>query len=892
MSAIMLRKRNYLYTFLVVLLFLMPVSAGATNTGLTRFTLPNGLKVLVKQDHARKVATVQLWVNVGSANEDPSERGISHLIEHMAFKGTKKRGVGQMAADVEALGGRTNAYTSWDRTVFHVTIPSDATSQGLDILFDAVLHPLIDPKELKKEKEVVIEEILEGEDRPSQKSSKLLFKTAYSTHPYKFPVIGYRNIVEKLTRPDILAFRKKWYVPENMFLLIVGDVDPAKLRPEIERLTRGFAATKFVRPQVPVEPVQEKIRSALLRDANARETRLNIAFHIPSLESPDVNALDVAAGILGGEESSRLVRILKKEKQLVNSISAYSLTPKYPGLFVIGATLDAKNLQAATDAIMTEVRRLGKEPPTPGELKRAKTSIESSHVYAQETVGGVARNLGTFQADAGDVRYEDIYMRANADVTAPEVSRAVRRYLVPPNVTVTVLMPKKDDPGFRLSTLTHTIGSFTPVKSAEGKGSEPTKAVTRTLPNGMRVVLMPDDSNPVVSLRIASLGGKRFETRQTEGIMNFVARMATKGTKDLTEKQIDRKIEDLGGQLNGFSGYDSFGIDASFFSRYLKEGLKLVADIYRNPTFPAEKVERERKLILNRIKTEADRPTPFAVKTLNAAAFGNHPYGFDKEGTVKTVSAFTRDELLDTYRRFAVPSNTVITVVGDLDPTKTMALVKKLFGDIPGKKFTAPKVPRETLPQHVREKVVRMPRAKAYILIGFPGTTLKQKDRYALDVLNNLLAGQGGRLFRVLRDKESLAYVVTSFFRPGMDRGLFGFYIACDPAKADEALNGLLKQIRLVRQNPIGKKELTRSRKNLVGTHQISLQSSASRAENTVLNTLYGLGYNYDPEYLKRISEVTADQVHQAALKYLNPKRATIVKILPEEKKKQSDSQK
>jgi zinc protease len=886
MNAIGRNTRNHLFTLVAVLLLVIPVSVGAKDSDLTRFTLPDGLRVLVKPDHARKVATIQLWVNVGSVYEDASERGISHLIEHMAFKGTKRRGVGEIAAEVEALGGRTNAYTSWDRTVFHVTVPSDAVSQGLDILLDAVLHPLIDPNELKKEKEVVIEEILEGEDRPSGKSSKLLFKTAYSEHPYKYPVIGYKSTVEKFSRDDILAFRKKWYVPENMFLLIVGDVDPAKLRPEIERLTSGFAAKTFVRPQLPVEPEQKSIRTALLRDGKARETRLNIAFHIPSIKSTDVNALDLAGEILGGEESSRLVRVLKKEKQLVNSISAYSLTPKHPGLFVIGATLDAKNLQPAVKAIMTEIRRLATNPPTAEELKRAKTGIESSHIYSRETVGGVARSLGSFQADAGDVSYEAIYMRANAAVTAPEVSRAVRDYLVPPNVTVTVLMPEKDDPGFRMSALTREIESFAPVKSVRSKGSVETKTITRTLPNGIRVILQPDDSNPVVSLRIASLGGKRFETRRTEGIMNFIARMVTKGAKGLSEKQIDRKIEDLGGRLRGFSGYDSFGIDASFFSRNLEKGLKLIADVFRNPTFPADKMQRERKLILNRIKTEADRPVAFAVKTLNAAVFANHPYGFDKEGSVKTVSAFTRDDLIDTYRRFTVPSNTVITMVGDLDPAKTTALVKKLFGDIPAKKFVAPEVPQETFPEQVREKVVRMPRAKAHILIGFPGATHKQADRYALEVLNNLLSGQGGRLFRELRDKESLAYVVTSFFRPGVDPGLFGFYIACDPAKADQALKGLLREISRVRETAIDKKELTRSRKNLAGNHRISLQSSASRAGNTVLNTLYGLGYDYEPEYLKRISEVTGDQVRGAAVKYLDPKRAVIVKILPEKEKR------
>ncbi len=197
--------------FLAIILFcIIPISSNAMEDKLQRFILPSGLEVLVKEDHPRKVAAIQYWVKVGSADEEVPERGISHLIEHMAFKGTKRRGVGKIASEIEALGGEINAYTSWDETVFHVTMPSNATLQGLDILTDAVFRPVIDPKELALEKKVVIEEILEGEERPERKASKQIFYTAYSDSPYKYPVIGYKEVVEKFTQKDILSFRKKW----------------------------------------------------------------------------------------------------------------------------------------------------------------------------------------------------------------------------------------------------------------------------------------------------------------------------------------------------------------------------------------------------------------------------------------------------------------------------------------------------------------------------------------------------------------------------------------------------------------------------------------------------------------------------------------------------------
>lgn len=860
----------------------MPLHAAAMEGKFTSFTCSNGLHVFVKEDHARKVAAIQIWVMVGSADESDHERGISHLIEHMAFKGTQRRGLGRIAQEVEGLGGDMNAYTSWDETVFHVTVPSSAVTQGLDILVDAVFNPLVDPGELSKEIEVVIEEILEGEERPDRKSSKLLFRTAYTTSPYRFPIIGYRETVEKITREDVLTFRKKWYVPENMFVVVAGDVDPAKVKQDVERLTADMKPSGIFRPPRPEEPAQNAVRGAVLRDANAREARIHLAFHIPGLSSYDVSALDLAADILGARETSRLVRVVKKEKQLVNSINAYCLTPKRPGVFVVTATLDSKNLEAATRAIMDEVALLCKEPPPADELERARVGIESEHLYARETVDGIARSIGGFYGDAGDAEYEKKYLRLIAAVGPDEVSKTLRRYVLPPNATVTALIPSQEVPEFVVDRLVDIVESYPKATIAAAAASPLEGVLTRTLPNGVRVVLLPDDSNPIASFRLACLGGKRFEKKETEGMMNFIAQMVNKGTSSLSEVDIGRKIEDMGGRLKGFSGFDSFGLSTTFFGRFLDEGLQLLADVFINASFPQDKMDRERALIVNRIKTEPDRPVQYAVKTLNQTLFEDHPYGFDIEGTIATVSGFTSDDLAYTYQRYATAGNTVITGVGDFDGEKTMNRIAELFGAIPARPLEAPSVPAEAPLNAIRENTIRIPRAKAHIVIGFRGCTMTDPSRYPLAVLNNILAGQGGRLFVELRDRQSLAYVVTSFVRPGVDPGSFGLYIACDESKVEQATQGLLKEIELVRTEPVGEEELQRSITNLVGTHRISLQSSWSRAESIALNTLYGLGYDYDEQYVKRVSAVTATDILEAARRFLDPERCAIVKILPE----------
>jgi len=353
----------------------------------------------------------------------------------------------------------------------------------------------------------------------------------------------------------------------------------------------------------------------------------------------------------------------------------------------------------------------------------------------------------------------------------------------------------------------------------------------------------------------------------------------------MSEEDILRKVDSMGGRLSGFSGYDSFGLLANFFSRYVDEGLRLLAEIHADPGFPEDKLERERKLIINRIETEPDRPVTYTVTQLVREVFPHHPYGFDKEGTLVTVAGFTREDLKRAYERYSVPSNTVITGVGKMDLRKTRDLIDELFGKIPARDLEIPAIPNEEPLSRVREKVIQIPRAKAHIAVGFRGTTLSVQDRYSMDVLNNILAGQGGRLFVQLRDKESLAYIVTSFVRPGLDNGIFALYIACDVTKSDQAVAGLFREIEKIRESQVSERELQHAITNLAGNHLISLQSSWSRAENRALNVLYGLGHEFDAEYIRKIHKVTAKEVLDVARKYLDPDKCAIVKIIPEEKK-------
>src|SRR5918996_6283229 len=355
-----------------------------------RFILDNGLTVLLQENHSAPVVALNIWVKVGSVYEREDEAGISHVYEHMLFKGTTSRGVGEIAQEIEGSGGDINAFTSFDHTVYHITLASRFLDTGLDVMADAIQHSAFDPEELRKEQEVVIEEIKRGEDIPGRKLTEGLFATSYRCHPYRRPIIGDERTVKALTREHILRFFHTWYVPNNMVLVLTGDFELTEVLPRIRAAFADFQPQPLPPLHPAPEPRQRELRTVILADS-IEETLLEMAYHVPGARHKDSHALDLLSFILGGGESSRLYQAVKAEQELLHSIYAYPFQPRDPGLFVIGATLDEAQWQAALMGILSQVAQVQREGVTIAELDKAKRNLESEFIYQRETVQGQAK---------------------------------------------------------------------------------------------------------------------------------------------------------------------------------------------------------------------------------------------------------------------------------------------------------------------------------------------------------------------------------------------------------------------------------------------------------------------------------------------------------------------
>ncbi len=848
------------------------------------YKLQNGMTVILQRNSAAPVVAFNVWVKVGSTDETDSEAGIAHVIEHMLFKGTTTRPVGRIAQEIEGAGGEINAFTTFDHTVYHIVIASRYAGTALDVLADALQHSTFDPDEYARERLVVLEEILRAEDSPDRQVGNALFGTVFQRHPYGRPVIGYSNIVANYPRDAIYAFYQKWYKPNNMALVVAGDFDPAALRPQIEKVFAGWKEAPLPPRTKPAEPKQAAYRGTVLAKPVNR-TYLQFGWHIPSVKSDDVFALDVLAQILGQGESSRLYQDVKVEKELVQSIYAYAYTPEEPGIFSVGMTLDAEKTQEAARAALAETFRLRHDLVTPFELRKAKTNIESEFVYTRETVEGQARNLGYFQTVIGDLGYQKTYLDKVAQVTLEDVRRVARTYLTAEAMSAALLLPEAETGRATADDLGLTgREAYTAVEQAAARTQAPAAdgEVTRVvLDNGLIVLVKEAYAVPIVSFRLAFLGGLRFETAQTAGLDNFLAGMLTKGTTNRSALEIAREIESIAGGIDGDSGKNTFGVSATVLSKYLDEGLDLFADVVLNPSLPETEVAKRRRDVLAAIKAQEDNPSSYAFKLFNKALFPNHPYGLNVLGTEQSVKALGRRELVDFYSTYAVPNNAVLAVVGDVSTSDIIERIKAEFGGWPRKAVALP----DPAPQAPHGPVVieeTKPKAQAQIVMGNLGTTFDDPDKYALQVMNAVLSGQGGRLFFELRDKESLAYALSSFSSEGLEPGVFGVYIGSAPEKIPAATAGLIRELDKIRTEKISPEELTRAKRYLIGSFEIDLQRGSAVAMNLALNELYGLGYDEYRRYGSKVNAVTVDDVLRVAQKYIHPDRFTRVLVRPD----------
>jgi zinc protease len=815
-------------------------------------TLPNGLTIIVQTDRSAPVASVQAWCGTGSIDEARHlGAGLSHILEHMLFKGTKTRTTNAIAQSVQDQGGYINAYTSFDRTVYWIDVPQEGVASALDILSDAMMNSTLPPEEYSKEQEVIRREFAMAYDDPDRMIGQLLFKTTYQRHPYRLPVIGEIQIFDQLTQQDVMEYYQTRYVPNNLTFVVVGDVDAGAVYVQLAQYFAAYPARSLEPVFIPQEPPQQGRRE--VNEEFATElTRLALAWHVPEITHPHVPALDLLSTILGDGRSSRFYRRVREEAGLVFGISAFSYTPGDPGVLGIDATLDPENRVEAEGLILQIVRDLQQAGVTAEELAKAKKISLGHSLGSLTTMRGQASDLGSNWFVTRNLNFTRVYLEAMQKVSLEDIQRVAAQYLVEDNLTVVSLNPR--------GTLAAKATEAVAVCAGEVERFE--------LANGLRLLVREDSRLPLVSMVAVFRGGLLAETPETNGLTRLMAKVLVKGTKTRTAEQIAYTIEAAGGSLGSDAGNNSFSISLDVTKPDLRLGAELLCDILLEATMPDKAVAREKEVQLAGIRDEDEQLTTVARNILRAALFGQHPYALRAKGTPDAVKQLTQKDLLAFRDRYVVAKNGVISVFGNVKAAEVKQLFEQMLAAMnPGELALTDATPPPPIAQTIVVQEAKE-KAQGVLMVGYRGADMFSPDRYALELIDEASSDLGSRFFVRIREEMGLAYFVGASQMQGLVPGFFAFYLGTDPGKLEPVKAALLDEIGKLAASGLTSDELTRAKKKVIGQQRIANQSNDSFGYMAALDELYGLGFDHYKCLEDEIKLITPEDIKRVAAKY------------------------
>lgn len=841
--------------------------------------LKNGLTVYIIRDSRFPLVCTRLYVGTGSANETAGQAGISHVLEHMVFKGTEKRPKGQVARDVESLGGYLNAATSFDKTWYITDMPARHWKTGMDVVKDMAFHPSLDPAELEAEKDVIVSELKGGDDTPTRRLFEDLQVAGLAHTVYGRPIIGFEKTIRAVTADDLRAYIRTWYQPQNMMLLVAGDIDPKAVLAYAEELFGDLKNDTVLPAPAPVQlegaaggPRVEVTRGPW------NKVYLGIALPAPALGDQRSIDLDVLAYALGGDGTSQFYRKYRYEKQLVDSISVGNMSLNRAGLFYMVAQLDADKVEPFWQEFTRDLAALDAGKITPDVIERARFNYEDGMDRAGETLDGLTSWKATVQFELGGPQGEANVRHALAAVDGARLRQAQDLWLRPDQVRVRVLAPEKA----QLPDLDAILQRNWPAPAVERQKAATAveKAGKREivdLGQGRTVILQPDRTIPYVSLEILRPGGNALLKPADQGLAQLTAATLTDGcgTRDLDA--MERFVAERAASLSASAGVQSFTVSLTGPARFNADYFALLGDLLHKPTFAEKDVRRQADTLKAALVRRQDNPMSFMGSRINGFLFpGGQPYGFDGLGTAENQDRFGPGDVQAFWKQQnAQPW--ILSVAGDFDREKVLAFARSL---------PVPTAPAVEVPQPAWGADKRLPlslpgRQQAHLLLAFHAVPLDHPDAPALMLLESVLSGQSGLLFNKLRDEQGLGYTVTAFYRSLPEAGFMAFYIGTTPRNLDVARQGFSAIIKDIKTELLPAGLLAKGLNRMEGSYYRGRQSLGARADEAAGERLLGQPQDFQKLLLEKAARVTPEQLRDVARKYLLVDNMYEVTLLP-----------
>lgn len=852
-------------------------STSGNDTMLVR--LKNGLTVYIIRDSRFPLVCTRLYVGTGSANETAEHAGISHVLEHMVFKGTEKRPKGQVARDVESLGGYLNAATSFDKTWYITDMPAKHWKTGMDVVKDMAFHPSLDPAELEAEKDVIVSELKGGDDTPTRRLFEDLQVAGLAHTVYGRPIIGFEKTIRAVTADDLRAYIRTWYQPQNMMLLVAGDIDPKAVLAHAEELFGDLKNDAILPEPAPVllEGAAGGPRVEVTRGP-WNKVYLGIALPAPALGDQRSIDLDVLAYALGGDGTSQFYRKYRYEKQLVDSISVGNMSLNRAGLFYMVAQLDADKVEPFWQEFTRDLAALDAGKITPDVIERARFNYEDGMDRASETLDGLTSWKATVQFELGGPQGEANVRHALAAVDSARLRQAQDLWLRPDQVRVRVLAPEKA----QLPDLDAILQRNWPAPAAERqKAAAAAEKVGKReivdLGQGRTVILQPDRTIPYVSLEILRPGGNALLKPADQGLAQLTAATLTDGcgTRDLDA--MERFVAERAASLSASAGVQSFTVSLTGPARFNADYFALLGDLLHKPTFAEKDVRRQADTLKAALVRRQDNPMSFMGSKINGFLFpGGQPYGFDGLGTAENQDRFGPKDV-QTFWKQQNAQPWILSVAGDFDREKVLAFARSL----PVPTASAVDVPQPSWGADKRLPLSLPGRQQAHLLLAFHAVPLDHPDAPALMLLESVLSGQSGLLFNKLRDEQGLGYTVTAFYRSLPKAGFMAFYIGTTPRNLDVARQGFSGIIKDIKTDLLPADLLAKGLNRMEGSYYRGRQSLGARADEAASERLLGQPQDFQKRLLEKAAKVTPEQLREVARKYLLVDNMYEVTLLP-----------
>lgn len=854
-----------------------------TPESVKRARLPNGLTILARRDSTAPVVAIVTWVKAGYFDEPDSTVGIAHVLEHMYFKGTPTRGVGEIARETKRAGGYLNAGTIYDHTHYYTVLPADGLRAGLDVQADAYANSVIDADELRRELEVIIEETKRKADSAGPLALETMFELLHDRHRIRRWRMGREDELRALTRDQLLAFYRHYYRPSNTVLAIVGDVDPDEAIAEATGRYAHLEDAPVARDRGPIDVDPPGFR---LREwqGDIAQTELVFAWRTPGESHPDTPLLDFLATVLASGRASRLVRATR-DRRLVSSIQAYNYTPTEIGVFVVHATGAHDKAPEAARAIADQVRRVRDGEIGDAEIARARQLAEAQWLRRLESAENQANFLGSWELAGGWERGLE-YQAALLGADRQSLRDVAERYLTLDHASLAAYRPRaaaplgKDAVAVRALLEAPGVTPLEPSAPPTARAAAPVRAakLERVVDGihvfrsdaGLPILIKPRPGAALAQLGAFIAGGVSDESAAESGITTLTARTMLRGTAHRDATQFAEAAERLGGSFAASVGTEALQWTISLPTQHLADAATLLAELWLEPSLPDEAVEAERSIALASLGALRDDMYRQPMRLAAELAWPDHPYGRSTLGTEETVRGFDAQALRDWHARRLLRAYSVVAVVGDVDPQRTADAIASRLDGVGA--AARPTIARPLWPTQHAANIEPRDRKQTALSMLFEGPARDNPQRFEAEMLGGVASGLGGRFFEELRDRQSLAYTVLArpYFRAA--GGTFAAYIATSADKEETARAGLLAEFAKLREREVEMQELERARRYAIGAWQIRQASGAAVLVDLADAFLWGKLEDL-ASYPRDLERVTPQQMRTLAATWFDSSR-------------------